>query len=89
MKIRFHPLVTSRDIPSLDTPVKKRVQHSIDEKLLTSPLMFGAPLRFTLRGLWKLRVGDWRVVYTIEKDMVSVLLIAHRREVYKLILSRI
>jgi len=88
MKLRFHPLVISRDIPSLDTPIKRHVQHSIDEKLLTNPLLFGTPLRFRLTGMWKLRVGDWRVVYTIEKEVVSIILIAHRKEVYKLINKR-
>jgi len=40
-----------------------------------------------LRGykdLWRIRVGDWRVVYIIDDaaKLVSVTRIAHRREVY-------
>ncbi|WHZ29084.1 MAG: hypothetical protein OJF51_003884 [Nitrospira sp.] len=31
---------------------------------------YGTPLRKTLRGYWKLRVGDYRVVYKIEGDEV-------------------
>jgi len=36
-------------------------------------------------GLWRYRIGEWRVVYRIEipKRQVQVLVIAHRREVYE------
>jgi mRNA interferase RelE/StbE len=35
-------------------------------------------------GRWRVRVGDYRIVYAIEHDrlLVLVLRIAHRREVY-------
>jgi mRNA interferase RelE/StbE len=32
---------------------------------------------------WKLRVGDYRVVYKISDKMVTVLCICHRKNVYK------
>jgi mRNA interferase RelE/StbE len=34
---------------------------------------------------WRIRVGDWRVVYTIdeERKVVSITRVAHRREVYE------
>jgi mRNA interferase RelE/StbE len=34
---------------------------------------------------YRLRVGDWRVVYTLHDDVLTVLVvrIAHRREVYR------
>ena len=42
-------------------------------------------LRGGLEGRWRLRVGDYRVVYTIRDDrlLVLVLRVAHRREVYR------
>jgi mRNA interferase RelE/StbE len=38
-----------------------------------------------LKGLLRYRVGDWRVIYSIDdaRKRVSVLSIAHRREVYE------
>lgn len=38
----------------------------------------------TLRGRWRYRVGDWRVVYQIDEQRrrVNVLVIAHRSSVY-------
>ena len=40
-----------------------------------------------LRGYkdqWRIRVGDWRVVYTVDdsRALVSIARVAHRREVY-------
>jgi hypothetical protein len=47
-------------------------------------------LRFSVKALkggdeYRLRVGDWRVVYTLHDDVLTVLVvrIAHRREVYR------
>jgi mRNA interferase RelE/StbE len=36
------------------------------------------------RNYWRIRVGDWRIVYTIDdgEHVVTVMRIAHRREVY-------
>jgi mRNA interferase RelE/StbE len=36
-------------------------------------------------GFWRVRAGDWRVVYLIEDDCLRVLVVrmAHRREVYR------
>lgn len=48
-----------------------------------------APLRKTLRGYWKLRVGDHRVVYKIEGEEVLILGIQHRKTVYEDIVQRL
>ncbi|HEY9897504.1 MAG TPA: type II toxin-antitoxin system RelE/ParE family toxin [Candidatus Sericytochromatia bacterium] len=42
-------------------------------------------LRGSLSGCGRYRVGDWRVVYRVDEAQhsVTVLLIAHRREVYQ------
>ena len=44
------------------------------------------PLTGEWKGLYKLRVGDYRVLYTfsqVERRVIIVHLIKHRREVYK------
>ncbi len=54
------------------------------DKLMVDPLRYGLPLRRGLKGLMKLRVGDYRVIYSIEKEIVTVqvIKIGHRRHVY-------
>jgi len=48
-----------------------RIQSAIEKRLLTDPVKFGIPLRSTLRGYRKLRVGDYRVIYKIEEKIVK------------------
>ena len=46
---------------------------------------FGAPLVGELSGLWRYRVGDYRIICKIQDDVLVVLVIeiGHRREVYR------
>ncbi|HEY9586224.1 MAG TPA: type II toxin-antitoxin system RelE/ParE family toxin [Candidatus Paceibacterota bacterium] len=82
-KIVYHPLVVKKDISRLDRPTKKRIQKAIETKLSFQPEIYGEPLRGTLKSYWKLRVGDWRIVYTVVRTEVRILIIAHRSEIYK------
>ena len=84
MEIIYHPLVTKVDIPKLDKPVKERVRVSIENKLGTNPVLYGVPLRGTLRPLRKIRVGNYRVVFLIESNKVFIVAIAHRKNLYAL-----
>ena len=74
-----------KDIQALDGSVKKIIRKAIEEKLGTDPLKFGLPLRRTLKKFFKLRIGDYRIIYQIEQKEVTVLVIkiGHRSEVYE------
>jgi mRNA interferase RelE/StbE len=52
---------------------------------MVDPLKFGLPLKRNLMGLMKLRVGDYRIIYSIQKEVVTVhiIKIGYRKEVYK------
>ena len=72
------------DIPKLTRSVRKQVKTAIEKKLASHPIEFGKPLRFSLKGARRLRVGDWRVIYKIEPpDLVLIVKIGHRREVHE------
>lgn len=73
------------DIQELDGSVRKIIKKAIEDKLGTDPLKYGLPLRRTLKKFFKLRVGDYRIIYQIEHHEVTVLIvkIGHRREVYE------
>jgi mRNA interferase RelE/StbE len=88
-ELRYHPDVKVVDIPQLDTKLKTRIKHAIETRLTTEPQQYGAPLRKTLHGYWKLRVGDYRVVFKIVRAEVWVLGIIHRKKVYEAIKKRI
>jgi len=73
------------EITSLDGSAKKVTKKAIEEKLMVDPLKFGRPLRRNLSGLFKLRVGDYRIIYQIYEHEVLVVIIkvGHRKEVYE------
>ncbi len=88
-ELRYHPDVRDVDIPRLNETLKKRIKRVMEERLSISPHQYGEPLRKTLKGYWKLRVGDYRVVYKIEGNEVWIFAIINRKDVYKKIIKRI
>jgi mRNA interferase RelE/StbE len=74
-KVLLHPLVLDEDIPRVDKPDRARIFKAMREKLATAPDQYGEPLRRELFGYWKLRVGDFRVIYRMRKQVVTVLVL--------------
>lgn len=81
--VLYHLKVVKDDIPALSAVWKEQVRSAIEEKLMLTPENYGKPLRQSLRGYRKLRVGDYRVVFRIERSTIYVLAILHRSVVYK------
>jgi len=69
--------------------VRNRIKKAIEQRLSISPHQYGEPLKKTLKGYWKLRVGDYRVVYKIERNEVLIFEIIKRKDVYRKIFKRI
>jgi mRNA interferase RelE/StbE len=87
-RLRYHPDVKNIDIPLLNAKLKKRIKKAIETRLMTGPHNYGEPLRKTLKGYWKLRIGDYRGVFRIVEDEVWILGIIHRKKVYEKIEKR-
>lgn len=81
-QLLYHPSIRDEDIPSINAKLSERIRRAIEQRLLTEPSYYGQPLRHRLKGYWKLRVGDYRVIYQIVGLEVWVLAIGHRKEVY-------
>jgi mRNA interferase RelE/StbE len=92
-RLRYHPLIVQEDFKRIDRPQQQRLLNTIEKKLTTRPDQYGQPLRGALQGYWKLKVGDYRVVYRIEQEeiVVYLLTIGFRRnqEVYLAALKRL
>ena len=86
--LRYHPDVKDVDIPRLNRKLRDRIKKAIETRLTTEPHRYGNPLRKTLKGYWKLRVGDYRVVFKVVKREVLILGIIHRKKVYDYISKR-
>lgn len=87
--VLYHELVVRDDIPSITKTWQMRIRKAIEEKLTHEPALYGKPLRRSLAGHYKLRVGDYRIVYKIRKDKVAILMIAHRSIVYEAVDGRL
>jgi mRNA interferase RelE/StbE len=87
--VKYHPDVKNVDIPQINVRMRERIRKAIEFRLMTSPQEYGLPLRKSLKGYWKLRVGDYRVVFKIEGEIVYILGIRHRKDVYKDVTDRI
>ena len=79
----YHILVSSIDIPALPDEWRERIRHAIEERLIKHPEVYGKPLRRSLKGYRKFRVGDYRVIFRIEQNVVKIFVIQHRSRVYK------
>ena len=80
-KLFYHPEIPE-DISGLPKNIRSRLSKAIEQRLLQDPLKYGEPLRRSLKGYRKLRVGDYRVIYRIQNKDIIVLKIGHRKEAY-------
>jgi mRNA interferase RelE/StbE len=75
-----------RQIQGLDRPTQEKILHYLDERIegCKNSRHFGEPLKADLEGLWRYRVGDYRVICRIEDERIIflVLNIGHRRDIY-------
>lgn len=73
-----------RDFKKLDRTVQRRVLASL-ELLAETPLPLGVKRLVGLEATYRIRLGDYRLLYRLEEATVVVVVIkiAHRREVYR------
>jgi len=88
-EIRYHPDVKKIDLPKIYSRNKALIKKAIENRLTTQPEHYGNPLRRTLKGYWKLRVNDYRIVFKIIKNKIPILGIIHRKDVYPQVTRRI
>jgi len=72
-----------KDLERLDNPIEQRVLKKISWLSNNFERITPEPLSGEFKGTFKLRIGDWRVVYTVEGQTLIIQFIAHRREIYK------
>jgi mRNA interferase RelE/StbE len=76
-----------RQIKKLDGPDQKAILRFLRERLKSAdnPRQWGKPLHGDRRGLWRYRVGDYRLICDIQDERITVLVleVAHRKDVYR------
>lgn len=75
-----------KDAKKLGQEARQKILAYLREKIATSedPRRFGKPLLANKVGLWRYRVGDYRIICRIEDKRVVVLILAvgHRSKIY-------
>jgi mRNA interferase RelE/StbE len=84
--VEFHSAAV-RDLRKLGADGESRVLRYLRERIAgrKDPRRFGQALTGDRKGLWRYRVGDYRIVAAIEDNrfVVLVVTVGHRREVYR------
>ncbi|MDP2866014.1 MAG: type II toxin-antitoxin system RelE/ParE family toxin [Elusimicrobiota bacterium] len=78
--LNYHPDARA-GIISIPANMKARISKAIETRLTTAPDKYGKPLRGSLAGHRRLRVGDYRIVYRVVGNTVRILEIAYRGNV--------
>ncbi len=79
----YTPKFTDRflqDTKRLEGEPKKHLEKAV-KKILENPFL-GKPLRYTFKGVRSERVGKFRIIYEVEKDLVIFHTFEHRKKVY-------
>ena len=81
--VRYDPKAL-KELTQLDKPVARRIVKAVDA-LNADPRPSGARPLVGYPDLWRIRVGHYRVIYTIRDAglVVLVLRVAHRSRVYR------
>lgn len=76
-----------KQLKKLDKQTVRVIKNWVMKNLVdtTDPRASGKALKGNLKGIWRYRVGDYRLFATIEDNIVTICIfeIGHRREVYK------
>ena len=87
-RLIYHTDVKNTDLPKIDNKNKAMIKKTIKKRLSAQPEKYGSPLQQTLKGYWKLRVGDYRVIFKISGNDIFILGIMNRKSVYSQINKR-
>jgi mRNA interferase RelE/StbE len=84
--VEYDPRV-EKDLNAIDRAMQREILEYMDTRIATDedPRRFGKPLRYELRGVWRYRVRDYRIICDIREQtrVVFVLTVKHRSTAYE------
>lgn len=76
-----------KDLKKIDKKAQEKIFQYLENKVVSSGNVrsFGKPLTGVLSGLWRYRVGDYRILCEIQdkKLIIVIVQVAHRKNVYQ------
>jgi mRNA interferase RelE/StbE len=87
--LHYHPDVRNVDLPLINRNIKQRIKKGIEERLANAPEKYSDPLRKTLKGYRKMRIGDYRIILKVVETQIYILCIRHRKDAYQKMIGRV
>jgi mRNA interferase RelE/StbE len=76
-----------QELGKLDVQSRKKIFAYLEERIAgeEDPRRFGKPLKANLAGLWRYRVGDYRIICRVQDNdwIVLILAVGHRKTIYE------
>lgn len=72
-----------KQLKKLDKPVQRKIIEKLDLVSKEEVLFNNKRLTKFKIGSYRLRIGDYRLIYDIDGKMITILLLGHRKEIYK------
>lgn len=76
---------TLKDLKKLNRTSVKKIVAKVKNYLIQDPVKLGTPLKGNLKGLYRYRIGEYRVIYVIDQaeKKIIILKVNHRKKIYK------
>lgn len=76
---------TLKDLKNLDRTTAEKIVAKVKNYLIQDPVKLGLLLKGTLKGLYRYRIGDYRIIYVIDQaeKKIIILNVNHRKKIYK------
>ncbi len=71
-----------RDLEKLEASLRKRIGEKL-QAVADNPLAYARKLSHAKIGTYRIRVGDYRIIFDWEDQRMLVLRIGHRRDIYQ------
>ena len=76
-----------KQLKKLDKQTVRVIKNWVIKNLVNTPdpRLHGKALKGNLKGIWRYRVGDYRLFASIEEEIITISIfeIGHRRDIYK------
>ncbi len=76
---------TLKELKKLNRTSTKKIVAKVKNYLIQDPVKLGTPLKGNLKGLYRYRIGEYRVIYVIDQaeKKIIILNVKHRKKIYK------
>jgi len=76
---------TLKDLKKLNRTTAKKIVAKVKNYLTQDPVKLGTPLKGNLKGFYRYRIGEYRVIYVIDQAEKKIIILNanHRKKIYK------